>query len=130
MAFQLSGFQRNAYQMLSKAATSSVVAAGKIKKRLRKNARIKAHADDLAERYARLQQSEIIAPAVELVEIIKPYSKASASDLGFKLPEVKEIDFEALAANAKAKKDFVAAVKLAAAHEEEEMALILMMAVI
>lgn len=123
MAFQLSGFQRNAYQMF----TSAKKAAAKLKKKLRKNTRIKAQADELAEKYKRLAEKELASVAV-VKKIIKPYSRPTTLEDVFKLPKFEEVDFEAIAQDAKVKREFLQALKILAEQEEEEMALILISA--
>lgn len=101
-------------------------AAAKLKKKLKRNARIKAHADDLAERYKRILESEARPETVH--QILKPFVKEATLKDFFKLPVIEAIDFEAMAQDAKAKKEFLQAVKSAAEREEEEMTLILTLA--
>lgn len=107
--------------------TSAKKAAAKLKKKLRKNTRIKAQADELAEKYKRLAEKELASVAV-VKKIIKPYSRPTTLEDVFKLPKFEEVDFEAIAQDAKVKREFLQALKILAEQEEEEMALILISA--
>lgn len=128
MAFQISFGQRNAFQILTSAVTS---AAGKLRKRLKRNTQIKARADELAEKYQRLldNQSQTTAPIIAVMEdIFKPHSRETTLEEAFALPQIEAIDFEALAKDTKARKEFLLAIKTLAEQQEEEMALILILA--
>lgn len=125
MAFQFSGFQRTAFQIGYYVST----AAAKLKKKLRRNTRLKARADELMEQYRRLLEKEA-NNAHEVVEVVKPYSRETTPEDLFKLPEIENIDFEAIARNAAVRKNFMHAVRIAISQEEEELALILTLAAI
>lgn len=125
--FQNNAFQRNAYQIVTGGAAVVVNVAGKLKKKLRRDTRVKARADELAEKYQRTLKSESVQAEV-VQEIIKPFIKAEAEIKP--APKVIEIDFEAMAQNAKARKSFLEAVKLLMQQEEEEMVLTLLLATI
>lgn len=122
MAFQLSGFQRNAFQML----TAAKNAAAKLNKKLRQNTRVRARADELREKYERLLKSEVAQETIPEVvqEVIRPYQEEAKEEL----PKAQEIDFEAMARNALAIRAFNNAIKLAIRQHEEEVALILILA--
>lgn len=118
MAFQLNGFQRNAFQI----GYAALQAAGRLKKRLRRNTRIKALADELAEKYKSSVEKEA------LIEIVKPFVKELTFEDYYEAPKVEEINFESLAKNINARKSFLNTAKLIAQQEEEEMALMLLLA--
>lgn len=121
--FQSSGFQNNAFQIVRQVKT----AVGKLKKKLRHNTRVKAQADRLAEQYKKLLVNEAELSTAVIEKIVAPFIEGKPEDY-YQLPKVEAIDFEALARNAEAKKEFNQAVKAWLEEEQEQMVLIIILA--
>lgn len=123
MSFQNNAFQGNAFQMRRARVAQ---AAGKINKRLRRNTRVKARADELAEKYKAALARQLPAQAIE--RIVKPYSREATLEDVFELPKIETIDFAAMARDTKTRSEFLKIIKQLAEQEEEEMALIMILA--
>lgn len=110
---------------------SAPIIAGKPRgDKQRKRARLHALADRFAQEYERAHQQE---SAEELLApVVRSYTRETAVSDIFLLPETKIVDFEAMAASASARKEFIAAMRqvVAMRAEEEEFAIMFLASVI
>lgn len=116
--FQISAFQRNAFQMLTSGAAVVSSVAGKLRKRAKELTRQRHRASVLAERYNRIRDQE---EALQVVASV--VGKYTPSDLTASLPPAPQIDFAALAKNRAEARAFMEATKRLKemADEEEEI---------
>lgn len=129
MAFTLRGFQRNAFQMLTNIRVGATEEARKLNQRLRRNTRIKARADYLAEKYRLMLERKLEAEALKKVEeVVKPFTRETKLEDVYDLPKIETIDFEAIASDAKARGELLQLMKKVMLQQEEEIALILILA--